>query len=104
MSERQYAVAKWTEDSCDALTLAEARLLAEVNHRAGQLQVLRYQARRVGASEVVVCSPRGEQYVIDEREQTCSCPFFVRWRGKYPCKHLLGYPALLGESQASNNQ
>jgi len=59
-----------------------------------------YRAEAVEAAMVIVTNPQGVSYTINILERTCSCPFFVKHRGKYICKHLFGYVSLLVQQQA----
>jgi predicted nucleic acid-binding Zn finger protein len=77
------------------MTLDDARLLANVQARARRLFEDGYRAQRLDAYMVEVTSGDGTPYEVDTLFETCSCPFYTKWRGQYPCKHLLGYGRLL---------
>jgi len=83
-----------------ARTIDEARLLANVNARAGRLFQDDYRAKRLTAHTIRITSPGGAEYVVDTASDGCDCPFFAKHLGKYPCKHLLGADRLLAEQKA----
>jgi hypothetical protein len=86
------------------MTLSEARLLANVNERSKRLFVDGYRAERLDEYAVEVTSPKGESYEIDPLFETCTCPFYHRWKGEHPCKHLLGWEQLLEDQETATRQ
>ncbi len=82
------------------MTFDEARLLANVNARAQRLFENGYRARRAGLRIVQVRSGQGATYRVDTVAHTCNCPFFCGWKGRFPCKHLLGWRRLLARQRA----
>ncbi len=83
-----------------ARTIDEAKLLANVNARAGRLFQDDYRARRLTAHTIRITSPDGAQYLVDKASDECDCPFFAKHLGRYPCKHLLGADRLLSDQRA----
>jgi predicted nucleic acid-binding Zn finger protein len=82
------------------MSLDEARLLANVQHRAKRLFQDGYQARLLDNARVKIISPNGRIYTVmigEEIPSSCTCPFFVKHEGKHACKHLLGVCQLLAE-------
>ena len=82
------------------MTLDEARLMANVNARAARLYEDGYRARWRGKDVLGVYAPRGACYPVDTAAGTCGCPFFRAHEGRLPCKHLLGWGALLAAQRA----
>ena len=82
-------------------TLDEARLLANVNERAQRLFEDGYRIRSLDAKCYLVRSPQGVTYTLDRLENACSCPFFEKHGGRYPCKHTLGWRKLLLTQRAA---
>lgn len=89
---------------CPSYSFDEARLMANVNTRAARLYRDGYRAKRLTAHTVRVTSPEQSQYVVDLQEQTCECPFFVKHKRKFFCKHLLGVDQLLADQQEARRQ
>ena len=81
------------------MTLDEARLLANVNARAQRLFENGYRARWAGPQTVQVRNGQGAIYHVDTIAHTCDCPFFCGWKGRHPCKHLLGWQRLLARQR-----
>lgn len=85
------------------MTLDIARLVANVNHRAEHLFEDGYHA--VWEEEgytLDVTNEEGTTYQVNTLFETCTCPFWTEHRGKYACKHLLGWERLLvRQAQAS---
>ena len=77
------------------MTFDEARLLANVNHRAQSLFEDGYRIRPVTSDTLLIRSPSGKTYEIRRKDGQCNCPFFVKHEGRHPCKHLLGWPKLM---------
>lgn len=77
------------------VTLDEARLLANVNERAQRLYEDGYRIRSLDTHRYLVRSVKGGTYTVDREADTCSCPFFEKHSGRYPCKHTLGWKKLL---------
>lgn len=77
------------------MAVDESRLMEGVHARAERLFDDGYTAEAADKTTVIVKTPAGAMYAIDTRLKTCTCPFFVKWEGKFCCKHLLGYSALL---------
>ena len=90
----------YRKDKHPARTIDEAKLLANVNTRAGRLFQDDYRAKRLTAHTIRITSPGGTEYLVDKANDECDCPFFVKHLGKYPCKHLLGTDKLLAEQKA----
>ncbi len=84
-----------------AVTLDEARLLANVNERAQRLYEDGYRIRCLDAHRYLVRSNHGGTYTVDREADTCSCPFFEKHGGRYPCKHTLGWKKLLLTQRAA---
>ena len=82
----------------------EARMMANVNTRAGRLYYDGYRAKRLTAHTIRITSPEQVEYVVDQVNQDCECPFFTKREGKYPCKHLLGADQLLADQQEAQRQ
>jgi len=82
------------------MTFDEARLMANVNARAGRLFDDGYRARWRGAYALEVRSPQGARYRLDTNAGTCDCPFFRGHQGRHPCKHVLGWKRLLVRQRA----
>ena len=80
------------------MTLDEARLMANVNARAGRLFEDGYRARWAGPGLLAVRNGRGSVYAVDTLMGTCDCPFFLR--SGHPCKHVLGYRRLLSRQRS----
>ena len=80
------------------MTFDEARLMANVNARAGRLFEDGYRARWAGPHLLAIRSARGASYLVDTQAGTCDCPFFTR--GGHPCKHILGWRRLLARQRA----
>lgn len=83
------------------VSLDEARLLANVNERAQRLFEDGYRIRCLDANRYLVRSQPGATYTVDRLENTCSCPFFEKHGGRYPCKHTLGWRKLLLTQRAA---
>ena len=83
------------------VSLDEARLLANVNERAQRLFEDGYRIRCLDANRYLVRSQPGATYTVDRLENTCSCPFFEKHGGRYPCKHTLGWKKLLLTQRAA---
>ena len=83
------------------VTLDEARLLANVNERAQHLYEDGYRIRCLDAHRYLVRSEKGGTYTVDREADTCSCPFFEKHGGRYPCKHTLGWKKLLFTQRAA---
>lgn len=81
-------------------TLDEARVQANLNHRAQHLFTHGYRAKWLDDHLLEMNTPQGETYELDTAAQSCSCPFFKKHYGKFGCKHLLGYPKLLTDQEA----
>ena len=81
------------------MTLDDARLLANVQARARRLFEDGYRAERLDEYTVEVTSPAGQSYEIDTLFETCTCPFYQKWRGRHPCKHVLGCAQLLARQE-----
>jgi len=86
------------------MTLDEARLLAGVNERSQHLFRDGYYAKRLDEYIVEINTPDGETYEVDTVFETCSCPFYKAWQGRHDCKHLLGYPKLLGDQEQARQR
>ena len=84
-----------------AVTLDEARLLANVNERAQRLYEDGYRIRCLDTHRYLVRSEKGGTYTVDREADTCSCPFFEKHGGRYPCKHTLGWKKLLLTQRAA---
>lgn len=82
------------------MSLDEARLLANLNHRAQRLFTDSYRGRWLDDHLLEVTAPSGQTYEIDTIATSCSCPFFTRHQGRYGCKHILGYQKLLTDQEA----
>ena len=78
-------------------TLAEARLMANVNARAQRLFEDGYRARWIGPGRLAVRNGRGAVYEVDTQTGTCDCPFFRK--GGRRCKHVLGWGRLLARQR-----
>ena len=90
----------YRKDKLPARNIDEARLMANVNTRAGRLFRDDYRAKRLTADTIRITSPDGAEYVVDKANDECDCPFFTKHFGKYPCKHLLGADKLIAEQKA----
>ena len=77
------------------MNLDEARTLANVNERAQRLFEDGYRIRSLDTHRYLIRSERGATYTLDCDEQSCTCPFFTKHGGRYPCKHTLGWRKLL---------
>jgi predicted nucleic acid-binding Zn finger protein len=88
-------------DKRPARSIDEARLLANVNARALRLFQDNYRGRRLTATTVRVFSPQGEEYLVDQANGECDCPFFTKHLGKHPCKHILGADKLLSDQRVA---
>lgn len=73
----------------------EARLLANVNERSQRLFEDGYRIRSLDSHRYLIRSQDGTTYKVDRQENSCTCPFFVKNSGRYPCKHTLGWRKLL---------
>ena len=82
------------------MTLDEARLMANVNARAGRLFEDGYRARWVGPGLLAVRNGRGTTYGVDTAAGACGCRFYRAHDGRLPCKHLLGWEGLLARQRA----
>ena len=82
-----------------SVTEKEVRLLAGLAARALRLYEDGYSARRLDAYTVELTNDDGTSYEVDTVFETCSCPFYTKWRGQYPCKHLLGYGRLIARQE-----
>ena len=83
------------------VTLDEARLLANVNERAQRLYEDGYRIRRLDTHRYLIRSEKGGTYTVSSDESTCTCPFFEKHGGHYPCKHTLGWKKLLLTQRAA---
>lgn len=81
------------------MTFDEARLMANVNARARRLFQDGYRARWQSSHRLVIRNQSGATYQMDTCHRTCDCPFFLGWKGRHPCKHLLGYRRLLARQR-----
>lgn len=81
----------------DAMTLDEARLMANVNARAQALFENGYRARWRAPHLLAVRNGQGTVYDVDTLAGTCNCPFFTK--SIHPCKHVLGWRKLLGRQR-----
>ena len=77
------------------MNLDEARLLANVNERSQRLFEDGYAIRSLDGNRYLIRSQSGSTYTVDRQENSCTCPFFERNGGRYPCKHTLGWRKLL---------
>ncbi len=89
-----------TDIPAGSRTPSEARMLANVQARAGRLFEDGYVARRLDPHRLSITAPRGATYELDARDRSCTCPFFVKNEGRYDCKHLLGASCLLKKQAA----
>ena len=80
------------------MTFDEARLMANVNHRAQRLFEDGYRARWTRPPVLAICNGKGTVYRVDTQAEACDCPFFVR--SGHPCKHVLGWHKLLARQRA----
>ena len=83
------------------VTLDEVRLLANVNERAQRLYEDGYRIRRLDTHRYLIRSEKGGTYTVSSDESTCTCPFFEKHGGHYPCKHTLGWKKLLLTQRAA---
>ena len=77
------------------MTLDEARMLANVNERAGRLFEDGYRAEWLDEYVLEVTNEEGTPYEVDTLFETCTCPFYTERHGRGSCKHLLGWKRLL---------
>ena len=96
MTKHVSQIAQWPQIvKRSAVTLDEARLLANVNERAQRLYEDGYRIRCLDAHRYLIRSDKGGTHTVDREAHTCSCPFFEKHGGRYPCKHTLGWKKLL---------
>ena len=86
------------------MTIDEAQLLANVNERAQRLYQDGYHAAWLDEHTVEVTNDEGTSYEIDTLFETCTCPFYTERKGRYPCKHILGYDKLLHDQEQAREQ
>ena len=91
-----------------SMSLDEARLLANVNERAQRLYEDGYRIRRLDTHRYLIRSEKGGTYTVSSDESTvssdksaCTCPFFEKHGGHYPCNHTLGWKKLLLTQRAA---
>jgi hypothetical protein len=86
------------ENTATGLTLNEARMLANIHHRADTLYQKGYRVRPTNQDNLLeIDSPSGTIYRVDTSLKTCTCPFFTNYEGDYSCKHVLGIGRLLAK-------
>ena len=82
------------------MTFDEARLMANVNDRAGRLFEAGYRARWTGAGTLEIRNGTGATYRVHIGTGACDCPFYRGHQGRHPCKHSLGWRLLLSKQRA----
>ena len=82
------------------MTLDEARMMANVNDRAGRLFEAGYRARWTDAGRLEVRSGQGAAYLVDTETGACDCPFYRAHQGRHFCKHSLGWRLLVARQRA----
>ena len=82
------------------MTFDEARLVANIHHRAQLLFENGYRARWREAGRLEIRSGKGAVYLVDTEAGACDCPFYRAHQGRHPCKHGLGWRRLLSQQRA----
>lgn len=81
------------------MTFDEARLVANIHHRAQLLFENGYRARWREAGRLEIRSGKGAVYLVDTEAGACDCPFYRAHQGRHPCKHGLGWRRLLARQR-----